>query len=111
MFGVIFLPFIFSDNNVSSSITLIGQILSLFILLVFARYELLNTKITSRHLCAFILGVLMVFCVFFAPINEFVNQSTGMIIVGVGMGILLLYWRYYVLKIGKIQNQNSKNTW
>ena len=98
LFGFILLPYILADNNVSSTITISIQIINLIIFLIFTRYQLFNKENTKHHITSFILGCLMVFCVFFSPINEFINGATGMLLVGLTMFILLILWRKHVLK-------------
>jgi hypothetical protein len=97
IFGNVFIIYIFADNHVSSTITIVVQIINLIIILLFARFQILHQRMTNRHISAFILGSLISFCVFFAPINEFANGSEGMTVVGIIALILFLYWRRYII--------------
>ena len=97
IFGNVFIIYIFADNHVSSTTTIIIQIINLIIILLFARYQMLHQNMTNRHLSSFILGSLISFCVFFDPINEFVNGAAGMTAVGIIALIFLLYWRKYII--------------
>jgi len=97
IFGNVFIIYIFADNHVSSTTTIIIQIINLIIILLFARYQMLHQNITNRHLSAFILGSLISFCVFFYFFYEFINGAVGMTAVGIIALIFLLYWRKYII--------------
>jgi len=98
VFSIIFIPYIFADAAINSVITIVVQCISIGIIIVFTRLQLYNKKATYTHISSFILGVLMVFCVFFAPVNELANNALGMLPVGIIMALLILYWKYYIIK-------------
>jgi drug/metabolite transporter (DMT)-like permease len=98
IFGNVFVLYILVENQVPSVITLCIQGIILLLYLGFAFFQILHKNITLRHLSAFIVGSLGVFCLFFAPLNEVANHMLGMIGVGIILFILFLFWRRYVLK-------------
>jgi len=109
VFTVIFIPYMFADASISSTITIVVQCFTISILLIFTRLELYNRDATYTHISSFILGILLVFCVFFAPLNELANGTIGMLSVGIIMTILIIYWRHYIIKKAKKHDYSNKN--
>ena len=96
-FGILFIPSILAENHVDAPITILIQISSIILIVLFVRFQLLHQKTTIKHLTSFIFGSIF-FWIILTPIQEFINHSTGMFITGVISFILLVYWRYLVQK-------------
>jgi hypothetical protein len=96
-FSILFIPSILAENLVDAPITILFQISSIILIILFVKFQVLHQKITINHLTSFIFGSIF-FWIILTPIQEFINYSTGMFITGVISFILLVYWRYLVHK-------------
>lgn len=94
--GNLFLPYILAENNVDGLVTILVQCIGIIFVLLFVKYQLLHQKITINHVSSFIFGSIL-FWIVITPIQEFINHSTGMFIIGIIGLVLLVYWRHIVL--------------
>jgi len=69
----------------------------IYLAIIKSRYQFFHQKIAKHHVSSFIFGSIL-FWVVLTPIQEFINKSFGMVVVGVISFILLIQWKRVVLK-------------
>jgi len=91
------IPNILAENKFNDFYAIILQIFLVFLFICFGITQILNKKITNRHIASFIFGTLILYIIF-TPIHEFINNSTGMFAVGAIAFVLLIYWYRHIIK-------------
>lgn len=97
MFALVLLPFILAASNISSNITIVVQIVTIVISIIFFKSVVSNSHFGARHLSAVVIGALMLF-ISMTPIHE-MSGIFGMSIVGLIYFILLMIWRKRIIRL------------
>jgi hypothetical protein len=88
---------ILAANHVPAVVTILLQSMLIALIALFVYYQLFHKNRTHLHVIAFIVGSLF-FYILLTPVQEFVNKSFGMVLVGIISFVGLMYWRKAVLK-------------
>ena len=97
MLFVFLVPNLFASAKVPSVITILIQMITIALTLLFVFRQIYNENLKEYSLFCLIFGSLF-FWILITPINEFVLHSFGMFSVGIVAFILLLIMRKYVIK-------------
>ncbi len=105
-------PDVLKALNVPGLITIILQLFFSGLVILFIIFQIYNEKSTIRHYAFLITGSVFFF-ILLTPIHEFGNinnpdSTKGMLIVGIVMLFLLLFWMFFVLNYKK--NNNNLGT-
>ncbi len=93
----VLMPYILAEINVPGNNTIFWQFILILAVLWFVFYQILNQKVTKRHLVNLIFGSVF-FWISFSPVNEFANGIVGIVFAGLIILILLIRWRKIALK-------------
>ena len=96
------IPGSFAEAQISAVFTIITQFFIVALIFLFVIYQIYNRNITKSHMVSFVFGSIL-FYILLTPVHEFVEEmnqdpTQGMLIVGIVSLVLLVLWRYLVLK-------------